>query len=452
MCLQADRSTVKPPRVTALAALLAFVAGAALSWLVLWARGAGAAARHKAAADAAALVAAELAAERGMKLEAAATVARLSAELAAEKAAGAARAADHEALSNRFKALSSDALRINAEDFLKLAGKTFDELRAKSSGDLDTRKQAIESLVKPLKESLDKVERAVGDLEKKREHAYGALDKQLESLTAAHQLIRTETTKLSSALSSTKTAGTWGELQLRRVIELAGMVEHCDFLEQPTHSSEAGHGRPDVVVSLAGGQHVAVDAKAPTEAFREAAAETNEESRRAKLQEHAVKVRGHVDALSQKEYWARIQPSPDYVVLFLPGDSFLAAAIEADPALMDRAINKKVLLATPMTLIALLKAAAYGWEQEKFSRNAEEVRKAGRDLYDRVATFRDHLDNASRGLASAVKHFNSAVGSFEQNMVPGARRFEELGSKGSKELADVAPVDVEVRQVALRKG
>jgi DNA recombination protein RmuC len=438
--------------VTALTALLSFAAGASLSWLVLWARGAASAARHKAEADAAALVAAELAAERVQKVEAAATVARLAAELAAEKASGAARLADHEALANKFNALSSDALRANNTEFLKLAEKNFDELRAKSTGDLDTRKQAIESLVKPLKDSLEKVERTVGELEKKREHAYGALDKQLESLTSAHQLIRTETTKLSSALSSTRTAGTWGELQLRRVIELAGMIEHCDFEEQPTHSGESGQGRPDVVVSLAGGQHIAIDAKAPTEAFREAAAETNEEARRAKLLEHAAKVRGHVDALSQREYWSKIQPSPDYVVLFLPGDSFLAAAIESDPAVMDRAINKKVLLATPMTLIDLLKAAAYGWEQEKFSRNAEEVKKAGRELFDRVATFADHFENAGRSLAGAVKHFNAAVGSFEQNLAPGARKLAELGSKGAKELGTVAPVDIEARPVLPRKG
>jgi DNA recombination protein RmuC len=202
------------------------------------------------------------------------------------------------------------------------------------------------------------------------------------------------------------------------------------------------------VVSLPGGQRIVVDAKAPTEAYREAAAEVDPERRLEKLKEHAAKVRGHVEALSSREYWARIQPSPEYVVLFLPGDSFLSAAIESDPSIMDRAITRRVLLATPMTLIALLKAAAYGWRQEAVSRSAAELSELGRALYDKVASLSDHLGGAAKGLSAAVKHFNAAIGSFEQSLLPATRRFAELGAKGTKELVGPERVELEVRDVS----
>jgi DNA recombination protein RmuC len=440
--------------VTALLTLAAFAVGAVLSWIILWGRGAGAAERLRSATDRASQLEAELLAERSQRTDAASRAARVEGELTAEKAAAAARlaelSADHEALANKFSKLSSEALAANSTAFLTLAQETFNTLREQSAGDLETRRQAIESLVKPLGESLEKVNTAVADIERKRENAYGTLGQQIATLTSAHQLSLDATNRLSTSLSTTRTAGTWGELQLRRVVELAGMLEHCDFTEQPTHGGDEGRVRPDLVVALPGGQRIAVDAKAPTEAFREAAVETNAEARLAKLAEHAAKVRGHVDALSSREYWAKMQPSPEYVVLFLPGDSFLSAAIESDPAIMDRAISKKVLLATPMTLIALLKAAAYGWEQEKFSRNADEVKKAGRELYDRIVTFSDHMDSAGKGLASAVRNFNSAVGSFEGTLEPGARKLAELGSKGVKDYSRVSPVEVEVRQLAKR--
>jgi len=305
--------------------------------------------------------------------------------------------------------------------------------------------------VKPLKESLEKVDQKIAELEQKRERAYGDLGRQLESLNTVQQRMHTETTKLSTALSTTRTAGTWGEVQLRRVVELAGMMEHCDFTEQTTFTDSAGKvGRPDLIVSLPGGQRIAIDAKAPTEAFREAAVETDPAKRLAKLREHAAKVRGHIEALADRDYWAQIQPSPEYVVLFLPGDSFMSAAIESDPSIMDRAINQRVLLATPMTLVALLKAANYGWTQDALSRNAQEISRLGRELYDRVSGFAEHLGRAGGGLTSAVKHFNAAVGAFEQTLLPGARRFAELGAKGAKELADPERVELEVREVTKR--
>jgi DNA recombination protein RmuC len=410
--------------------------------------------RLKAASAENARLAAELAAERAGRAELAAAAAQLGAELAAEKAGAEARVAElrsaHDRLKGEFSELSASALRSNRDDFLKLAEQSFAQLHDKSAGDLTVRQQAIDALVKPLRESLEKVDSKIAELEQRRERAYGDLGRQLESLGTAQLRLNAETTKLSMALSTTRTAGTWGEVQLRRVVELAGMTEHCDFAEQQVFSDEAGRNRPDLVVSLPGGQAIVIDAKAPTEAYREAAAEADPDRRLEKLKEHAEKVRGHVDALASRDYWSKIGPSPEFVVLFLPGDSFLAAAVEADPSIMDRAISKKVLLATPMTLVALLKAAAYGWRQEAVSRSAAEVSELGRQLYDRISTFSDHLASTAKGLAAAVKHFNAAVGSFEQALVPGARRFAELGAKGAKELEIPERVELEVREVAKR--
>jgi DNA recombination protein RmuC len=429
-----------------------FAAGLGIAWIVMWGRKAALAERLRAAEADNARLASELAAEKAARAELAAAGARLAADLAAEKAGAEARESAlrsaHERLKAEFAELSASALRANSDDFLKLAQQSFAQLHDKSAGDLTSRQQAIDLVVKPLKESLEKVDAKINELEQKRERAYGELGQQLASLNTAQQRMQSETTKLSSALSTTRTAGTWGEVQLRRVVELAGMIEHCDFDVQKFYSDEAGGNRPDLVVSLPGGQFVAVDAKAPTEAFREAAAEPDQEIRNAKFKEHAAKVRGHIEKLASKEYWAKIQPSPEYVVLFLPGDSFLSAAIESDPSIMDRAISQRVLLATPMTLIALLKAAAYGWKQEAVSRSAEEVSKLGRELYDRIAVFASHLGATAKGLSAAVNNFNRAVGSFEQGLLPGARKFEVLGAKGAKELEDPERVEVEVRDVA----
>jgi DNA recombination protein RmuC len=438
--------------VSALLLVPAFLVGFVIAWILFLGRKMALSERLKALEADNARVGSELAAEKSAKTELADAHSRLGADLAAEKAGAEARVSElrsaHERLKGEFAELSALALRSNRDDFLKLAEQSFAQLHEKSAGDLTHRQQAIDSLVKPLKESLEKVDAKINELEQKRERAYGDLGRQLESLGTAQIRMNAETTKLSGALSTTRTAGTWGEVQLRRVVELAGMMEHCDFAEQPGFSDEGGRARPDLVVSLPGGQRIAVDAKAPTSAFREAAAEADPHLRLAKLKEHAARVRGHIETLASREYWATIQPSPEYVVLFLPGDSFLSAAIESDPSIMDRAINQRVLLATPMTLIALLKAAAYGWKQEAVSRSAEEVSKLGRDLYNRIAVFAEHMGGTAKGLSAAVRNFNLAIGSFEQNLLPGARRFAELGAKGNKDLEDPERVELEVREVA----
>ncbi len=441
--------------MTVLIALASLILGAVLAWIIQAGRKAALAERLAAREADNGRLAAELAAEKGAHSLSAAEAARLGAELAAERAGAEARLAElrsaHERLKGEFSELSALALRSNRDDFLKLAEQSFAQLHDKSAGDLAGRQQAIDSLVKPLRDSLEKMDGKITDLEQRRERAYGDLGRQLESLSSIQVRMTAETTKLSTALGATRTAGTWGEVQLRRVVELADMTEHCDFVEQPVLPGEEGRSRPDMVVSMPGNVRIAVDAKAPTEAYREAALEVDPELRMAKLKVHAAKVRDHVEALASREYWANVQPSPEFVVLFLPGDSFLSAAIESDPGIMDRAISKRVLLATPMTLVALLKAVAYGWKQEAISRNAAEVSRLGRELYDRITAFADHLGTAGKALSAAVRGFNSAIGSFEQALLPGARRFAELGAKGAKELEEPGQVEADVREISKRR-
>jgi len=351
-----------------------------------------------------------------------------------------------ERITNEFKALSADALRVNRSDFLEQAKQAFSQLQEQSAGDLEQRKQAVESLVKPIRESLDKVDAKMGEIEKARAGAYGALGEQLKALNGAQLQLQSEAARLSTALRSTTYAGSWGELQLRRVVEMADMLGYCDFAEQQT----SGNLRADLVVRLPGGQRIVVDAKAPLEAFRAAGDTTDEAIRATRMAEHALKVRGHIDALGAKNYWEQFQPAPEYVVLFLPGDHFLTAALQSDNLLMDRALSRRVLLATPTTLIALLKAAAYGWRQEAVSKNADEIRALGRALYDRVSNFADNLDKIGRGLDTAVKGYNTAVGSFEGMLLPGARKLGELGARGARDLNEPATVDTAAREVVKR--
>lgn len=349
-------------------------------------------------------------------------------------------------VANEFKALSADALSRNNTSFLELAKESFAKLQQASTGDLERRQQAIDALVKPLKESLLQVDTKIAAIENARKEAYGSLTEQLRSLNTAQLQLQSEASKLSTALRSTTYAGSWGELQLRRVVEMADMLPYCDFTEQET----AGALRADVVVRLPGDHRIVVDAKAPLDAYRAAGETTDEAVRSAKLIEHAAKVRGHIDALGAKNYWEQFQPAPEFVVLFLPGDHFLTAALQTDRTLMDRALTRRVLLATPTTLIALLKAASYGWRQEAVSKNAEIIAALGRELHDRVATFAEHLENVGSGLKSALGHYNKAVGSYEGTLLPGARKFAELGAKGAKNLPAPDPIEIAPRDLTKR--
>lgn len=419
------------------------VVGAALGWFI--ARSSSAA-----TAERARLLETELATTRARLGEISDSKSVIEQSLAGERAAAAEKIAAltdaQEQLTNAFKALSVEALSRNTDEFLKLARESFGRLHQQSADELGKRQQAIDSMVKPLKESLEKVDAKIGEIEKARASAYGQLSEQLKSLGTAQISLQAEAAKLTTALRSTTTAGTWGELQLRRVVELSGMSSYCDFTEQQA----TGGFRPDLIVRLPGGQQIVVDAKAPNDAYREAANASDDNLRSARLTEHAARVRSHIDALGAKNYWEQFQPSPEFVVLFLPGDQFLSGALQGDPSLIDRAIAKKVLLATPATLIALLKAAAYGWRQEDISKNAQVIADLGRALYDRIAGFADNLDKVGRGLETASKAYNAAVGSFEQTLLPGARKFNELGARGAKELSGPDPVEAIPRTIVKR--
>ncbi|MBW7893587.1 MAG: DNA recombination protein RmuC [Opitutaceae bacterium] len=414
-----------------------------ITWLFL--RGSRTALRErlKSREDECARAQVDLQAARQSESELRAQVARLETSLTAERDA-------HTRLANEFKALSADALSKNTDEFLKLARESFGKLHQQSADELGKRQQAIDTLIKPLAESLQSVNSRIGEIEKARADAYGRLSEQLKSLGTAQNQLQAEAAKLTTALRSTTTAGTWGELQLRRVVELSGMSSYCDFDEQSSVTADERRFRPDVVVRLPGGQRIIIDAKAPNDAYREAVNATDDAVRTEFLNAHAAKVRAHIDALGAKNYWEQFQPSPEFVVLFLPGDQFLSGALQADPTLIDRAIGRKVLLATPATLIALLKAAAYGWRQEAISRNAEEIATYGRQLYDRVAVFTEHFEKVGRNLENATKSYNSAVGSLESSLLPGARRFAELGAKGNKELPEPSAIDTQPREITRR--
>ena len=417
-----------------------------LVWLWLLSRSAALGARLQFLTSQLAKAEGDLAAARSRNSELEAEKSRLATLLTSERDA---LQQAQTRLTETFKALASDALSASNTRFLELARESFGKLHQQSADELGKRQQAIDSLVRPLKESLEKVDVKVAEMEKARAGAYGQLSEQLKTLATAQTSLQTEAAKLSTALSATRTAGTWGELQLRRVVELAGMTAYCDFAEQVTPEA-GGRDRADLVVRLPGGQQIVVDAKAPNDAYREAASATDDATRAIKLAEHAAKVRGHIDALGAKGYWEQFQPSPEFVVLFLPGDQFLAGALQADPTLIERAIGKKVLLATPASLIALLKAASYGWRQEAVSKNAEEIANQGRQLYDRIAIYLDHFDKVGHALEAATKSYNAAVGSLESGLIPGARKLSELGAKGAKNLPEIGPIELAPRDLTKR--
>jgi DNA recombination protein RmuC len=422
-------------------ALLAAGLSALIVWFYWRGRAATLTERTRALAQENSRLTQELAEQRTETQRLSTLVTQHATELTAEKSA-------HERLVAEFKALSADALRANRADFLAQAQQSFAQLQTQSAGDLEKRQLAIDALVKPLRESLEKVDGKIAEIEKARATAYGALGEQLKTLGTAQLQLQAEATKLSTALRSTSFAGSWGELQLRRVVEMADMLPYCDFSEQETAS--AGGFRADLVVRLPGGQRIVVDAKAPLESYRAAVDTADESTRAARLDDHAQKVRGHIDALGAKNYWEQFQPAPEFVVLFLPGDHFLTAALTADSSLMDRALTRRVLLATPTTLIALLKAAAYGWRQEAVSKNADEISALGRQLYDRIAAFAENLEKVGRGLDAAVRGYNTAVGSFEGTVLPGARKFAELGAKGAKDLSPPNLVESTPREITKR--
>ncbi len=375
-------------------------------------------------------IAAETARLSGEVRSAEVELATARAELAAQRAGAQERLAqlreEQERLSGEFQRLSAQALQQNNEQFLQMAGERLKRTEQEHASQLDQRRQAVEHLVKPIAESLDQVRKELGTVEKARLEAYGELRQQVRTMNQTSEQLRTETAQLVSALRAPQVRGRWGELQLRRVVEASGMVEHCDFVEQETVSTDDGLLRPDLVVKLAGGKNVVVDSKVAFSGYLEAMEARDDTTRAARLKAHARHLRDHVEGLAAKAYWEAFDPSPEFVVMFVPAEAFLNAALEEDPSLLEHAFERNVVIATPQTLIALLRTIAYTWRQEALAANARQVYQLGRELHGRLATMGGHLAKLGHQITGAVQAYNHTVSSLESRVLVTARRLTEL--------------------------
>ena len=348
-------------------------------------------------------------------------------------------------LTEAFKALSGDALKTNNQAFLELAKQSFEALMAEAKGDVGKRQEAIDAVIKPLSESLQRYEQHVGALEKSRIEAYSGLQEHLKTLGETQQQLQKETGNLVSALRNPQVRGRWGEVTLRRVVELAGMSKHCDYVEQVSVDSGEGLVRPDMVVHLPSDREIVVDSKVSLDAYLQAISAEGNDERSKYLQEHAQQIRAHMLKLSEKQYWEQFEKAPEFVVMFIPGESFFAAALESDKSLLEDGMRRKVIPATPTTLIALMLAVAYGWRHEIMAENAQAVASLGKELYQRIKVFRSHLVNLGTGLNRANQAFNKAVGSLELRVLTSARRFQDLGVVQPEEISSLEPLDVTPR-------
>jgi DNA recombination protein RmuC len=345
-----------------------------------------------------------------------------------------------------FQSLSSEALKSNNQAFLSLAKNSLEKFQETAQTDLKSRQEAIKELIVPVKEALGSVDQKIQDMEKIRLGAYEGLKQQVTDLLTTQKDLRTETQNLVNALRAPNVRGRWGEMQLKRVVEMAGMLAHCDFEEQSSQDDAEGRLRPDMVVRLPNDKHIVVDAKTPLHAYLEALEEKDAAQKTLKLKLHAKQVRTHIMALSAKSYWTKFESSPEFVVMFLPGETFFSAALEQDSSLIELGAEQKVILATPTTLIALLRAVSYGWRQEQIATNAKEISALGQELYKRLSDVSKHIARIGRNLEGAVDSYNQAIGTLEHRVFVSARKFQELGTTShTKEIAPLEPIDKQPR-------
>jgi DNA recombination protein RmuC len=350
-------------------------------------------------------------------------------------------------MTDTFNALSSAALKSSNEDFLRLASEHLGKVVADTKGKLGEHQAAMDGMIKPLYETLKRYDEQIKSIEEGRHKAYGSLEEQLRALALTQDSLQRETSNLVSALRKPQVRGRWGEMQLRRVAELSGMSIHCDFTEQQSVDTEKGRIRPDMLVHLPMEREIVVDSKVSLEAYLDAVAAPAEDEKKSKMEKHAQQVRIHMNKLASKEYWSQFKQSPEFVVLFLPGESFLSAALDSDSTLIEDGIQRRVIIATPTTFIALLRAIAYGWRQEQITKNAQEISEMGRQLYERMNTLVQHFDNVGSNLEKAIGSYNKAVGSIETRILPSVRRFKELGITGADEIPVIRQIDQKARSL-----